>query len=389
MIDYRSSESLEVRRRGDLVGELKRLPKGCEFRYTPEFLASSEGPIALHLPKTAEPQVSEGLLNLPTFFAGLLPEGIMLDAIQALTRSAKDDLFTVLAATGSNAIGDITVHLPGDDRGGIDHNLEDAQKALTAVLNREGGQVEAVAAIAGVQPKMSLGGLVRTHRQDRFIAKFPTERFPGLPQNEAACMMLARRCGLRTPKAWVQNGVYVVERFDRVKTPTGEIEMLHLEDMIQVMNLFPNAKYSVDFEAICRAMVEVGVSAAGLLETIKLYAFSFIIGNGDLHGKNVSLMRGSRGQWMPTPSYDLVSTLPYPQIPSVMTLALVDSKTDGLRTDDFVEFGGRFGVPEAAIRKEMKVLASKVVTNLRILAGAIPSGDMQTIQDRAMALNAG
>lgn len=389
MTDYRSTESLEVRRRGETVGELKRLPKGCEFRYTPEFLASSEGPIALHLPKAAEPQVSEGLLNLPTFFAGLLPEGIMLDAIQALTRSAKDDLFTVLAATGSNAIGDITVHLPGDDRGGIDHNLEDAQKALNAVLARDGGHVEAVAAIAGVQPKMSLGGLVRTHRQDRFIAKFPTERFPGLPQNEAACMMLARRCGLRTPKAWVQNGVYVVERFDRTKSPSGDIEMLHLEDMIQVMNLFPNAKYSVDFEAICRAMVEVGVSTAGLVETIKLYAFSFVIGNGDLHGKNVSLMRGSRGQWMPSPSYDLVSTLPYPQIPPVMTLPLFDQKAENFTVDDFVAFGSRFNVPESAIRKEVKGIASKVVANLRILAGAIPPGDMQTIQDRAQSLNAG
>lgn len=387
MSDYKSVEILEVQCRGTKVGELRRIPKGCEFAYDADFISSSEGAIALHLPKTAQPLVTEGLLNLPTYFAGLLPEGVMLDAVQSLTRSAKDDLFTVLAATGNNAIGDVTVHIPGTAKGTTDHNLEDAQRALKEVLSKKGGSVEAISAIAGVQPKMSLGGLVRSHRQDRYIAKFPTEQFPGLPQNEAACMMLARRCGLRTPKAWVQNGVYVVERFDRVKTSSSQTEMLHIEDMMQAMNLFSNAKYSVNFEEICQAMVNVGVSMAGILEALKLYAFSYIIGNGDLHGKNVSLMRGSRGQWMLTPAYDLVSTLPYKHLPPVMSVALQDEAVGDFQVEDFVVFGAKFGVPEAAVQKEIRVLATRVVSNLRLLAGAIPASDVRTIQERATAMS--
>ncbi|HLO98109.1 MAG TPA: HipA domain-containing protein, partial [Fimbriimonas sp.] len=174
---------------------------------------------------------------------------------------------------------------------------------------------------------------------------------------------------------------------DRVKSGEGEMQMLHIEDMMQAMNLFSNAKYSVDFAEICQAMTDVGVSMAGILEAIKLYAFSYMIGNGDLHGKNVSLMRGSRGQWMLTPAYDLVCTLPYKNLPPVMSVALFDETIGGFKSGDFVAFGAKFGVPEAAVQKEVRTLANKVVANLRLLAGAIPAEDIREIQERATAMS--
>ena len=86
MMDYRSLERLEVYRQNERVGTLSRLRKGCEFRYEPAFLTSAELPIGLRLPKTPEPLVTEGILNLPTYFAGLLPEGVMFSAAQLLHR---------------------------------------------------------------------------------------------------------------------------------------------------------------------------------------------------------------------------------------------------------------------------------------------------------------
>lgn len=55
---------------------------------------------------------------------------------------------------------------------------------------------------------------------------------------------------------------------------------------------------------VCTAPI---VARARLL---RLVAFSYAIGNGDLHGKNVSVY-GSDGQVELTPAYDALSTLPY------------------------------------------------------------------------------
>lgn len=48
-----------------------------------------------------------------------------------------------------------------------------------------------------------------------------------------------------------------------------------------------------------------------MLRLIQLVAFSYLIGNGDLHGKNFSIGATRDGRWEPTPAYDLVSTQPY------------------------------------------------------------------------------
>ncbi|MES1147537.1 MAG: HipA N-terminal domain-containing protein, partial [bacterium] len=112
--DYRSVESLEVRRSGEAVGTLARTPKGCKFTYSEAFLSSNQPPVAYHLPKTKEGITVEGHVNLPTYFSGLIPEGVMGEAVVRFLRTSQDDLFSVLAATGSDAIGDVTVHVPGD-----------------------------------------------------------------------------------------------------------------------------------------------------------------------------------------------------------------------------------------------------------------------------------
>lgn len=140
MTDYRSLEQLDVFRADERVGVLRRLPRGCEFRYREDFLRSAEPPIALHLPKTPEALITEGVLNLPPFFAGLLPEGVMFAAAQRLIGSAKDDLFAVLAATGRDAVGDVDVREPGAatlHQSGF--NIESAKEAIDLILDSAGG----------------------------------------------------------------------------------------------------------------------------------------------------------------------------------------------------------------------------------------------------------
>jgi serine/threonine-protein kinase HipA len=315
----------------------------------------------------------------------------MFTAAQTLIRSAKDDLFAVLAATGRDAIGDVDVRVPGAST----HepsllNLESANEAIDAILSRRGGRVEAIAAISGAQPKMSLGGIVRASRGARYIAKFAPPEFPGLPENELACMTLARKCGLRVPGARLLNGIYVVERFDRESGDDGRLGKFHVEDMLQVMDLFPNSKYGLDFVEIVEAMVGLGVSAAGILETIKLYVFSYLVGNGDLHAKNVSVVRKGDGRWVPSPAYDIVSTLPYKDQlvgAEAMALALADESLGRFEVSEFAEFGIRFGIPERATRKMVTALARAVQRFApSTLAGALPEEDIYVVLTRAASV---
>lgn len=203
-------------------------------------------------------------------------------------------------------------------------------------------------------------------------------------------MTLARRCGLRVPRAQIHDGIYIVERFDRFGIGHGSWSKLHVEDMLQVMNLFPSSKYGVDFVEICQEMERLGVSPAGILETIRLYAFSYMVGNGELHAKNVSLVRKPDGQWAPSPAYDIVSTLPYGNViagADVMAIALADEAFGRFDLSDLVEFGKRFSIPERATRNVVTALARRVQRLApSVLAGVLPAKDVNTVLSRAASL---
>lgn len=355
LTDFRKVDRLEVFQGDHQVANLIRLPRGCQFRYTDEFLASRRRPIARHLPANPEGLLVEGLANLPTYFAGLLPEGIMFSAVQRLIGAAADDLFAVLAATGADAVGDISVRIPGAEERRASLNLAEAAGQIQSILEgRDYDTIRHLAAISGVQPKLSLGELVRSSRTARYIAKFNSPDFPNLILNEYVFTRLAKRCRLRVSKTELRADTLVIQRFDRWFNPqTKMMQKLHVEDMVQVMNLYPNGKYSMEYGDLLAAMEELGVSKATLLEALKLYVFSYIIGNGDLHAKNVSLIVDQEdGQWRLSPSYDLISTLPYQQVLSGadrMALALADEAFGRFTMTDFVGFGSRFGLPKQAV----------------------------------------
>ena len=393
MTDFRSVETLGVFKNDQHVANLRRLPKGCEFSYTTDFLASHQNEIALHLPKSPVPLTVEGLANLPTYFAGLLPEGIMFNAVKALIGSAADDLFAVLAATGNDAIGDIDVRIPGEDKRSPTINFDDASNYIQAILDRKSkGLDNHIAAIPGVQPKLSLGEIVRVSRKTKVIAKFDSPEFPGLVQNEFACMRLARRCGLEVPDVKLHANALLVQRFDRIfNEATDQLEKVHVEDMLQVMDFFPNSKYSMEYDDLLGAMLELEVSKATLLDALRLFVFSYLIGNGDLHAKNVSLVKYGQ-QWKLSPVYDLLSTLPFKDVlPGAerMALSLADESFGRYTTSEFVEFGHRFGLPERAVTQMVSGLVQKVLKHAqKVLRQCVSEEVIATIIERARSLEA-
>lgn len=391
MTDFRSVEKLEVFRQDEFVGTLRRIPKGSEFQYPDAFLNSDQPAIALHLPKNTSGLRTEGIANLPTYFAGLLPEGVMFTAVRRTIGAAADDLFAILAATGADAIGDIEARIPGEPARQSPLRLTEAAAQIESLLSgSDSFSVFHLAAISGVQPKLSVGELMRASRRSQYIAKFEPPEFPGLLQNEHDFTRLAKLCRLHTSDTRLRGNALVIKRFDRIFDPsTKSLRKVHVEDLLQVMDLYPSSKYAVDFQEVMTAMQTLGVSKATLLEALQLYVFSYTIGNGDLHAKNLSLIFDSEDrQWRLSPVYDIVSTLPYQSIlrdAGRMALALSDEDFGRFKIAHFVKFGLSFGLPEKAVSAMVRRTARSVLNFLPQI-GSLDEESANTIRARAESL---
>ena len=79
---------------------------------------------------------------------------------------------------------------------------------------------------------------------------------------------------------------------------------------------------------------------------LRLVAFSYLVANGDLHAKNVSLHTvPDDGRVELTPAYDVLSSLPYGDRSMALSF---DGRDDNLKRAGFVAFGERHGVRRAA-----------------------------------------
>ena len=317
----------------------------------------------------------------------------MFSAVRSLIGSAADDLFAVLAATGSDAIGDIDVRLPGEGPRIPNLTLLEARDLIKSLLKpKPNFPLDGLAAIAGSQPKLSIGELVRATRRASLIAKFDSPEFAGLLENEYAFTRLARLCRLDVSETRLISGVLVITRFDRsYNSATRQQTKIHVEDMLQVMDLFPNSKYSLEYVDLLDAMQRLGTSKSTLLDALELYVFCYLIGNGDLHAKNVSLILDKEdGQWRLAPVYDLLSTLPYRNLltgADRMALALSDDNFGRFTVAEFVDIGSRFELPAKAVSKMLDRLAKAVLKFLPDVLQNYPVPDVtESIAARAESM---
>jgi len=344
------------------VGTLSREPSGSTFAYTQEFLLSSARPITRNLPKDGRGVTAGGVLNIPPFFAGLLPEGIMAEVVSRRLRLQRDDLFSLLAATAWDAVGDVTVHEEGVELADEAENVKNVPAQIRALI--EGTSTRPTSALAGAQPKMSVGESMGVMRGQSVIVKIEPDAYPGLVENEHYFMRLAKASGIHAAEVAQADSALIVKRFDRVRAEKGQLpDQRHVEDVLQLLNMYPASKYALDYLEIMDLAVELGVAKAVLLEVLQLYAFSHLIGNGDLHAKNVSFMIDPLlQQWRLTPAYDLLSTLPYDaDHPYHGRMALpLDEQWDDFEPDDFIRIGAKYGLPDAAVKRMLQELVQRV-----------------------------
>lgn len=277
--------------------------------------------------------------QLPTFFANLLPEGALEEMIRA--QFATEDATSTLALLGEDLPGAVAVR-----SGTSAPELPDGAKVFneppTACTD---SPLELRFSLAGVQLKFSAVRhadsrftLPFTGKGGRWILKFGSAVYPGLPENEFWTMRWAARCGLSMPQnqlipastidsleprfvALGQN-VFAIERYDRL----ADGSRVHQEDFAQVRGVYPDKKYEgASYEALARFIGDQ-CGAEDRDEFLRRVLFLLLSGNTDGHLKNWSLVYPHGRNARLSPAYDFVCVRQY--LPSnQMALPLAKEKS--------------------------------------------------------------
>jgi serine/threonine-protein kinase HipA len=325
MID---AAALEVRLHGRRIGTIAGLDGDRSiFTFDDAYVADEER-ATLSL---AYKDAFGGLINQPSayqtriepFFSNLLPEGTLRDylARRAGVKAVRE--YQLLAQLGADLPGAVQVVPIGS--GTFADVAEDENGA--AVQTRHALRFS----LAGVQLKFSAsknqgkgGGLtipVNGSGGD-WIVKLPSARHPDVPENEFATMNLAAVLGIEVPETnlisidavdGLPEGInrygtsaYAIRRFDR--SPEGAI---HVEDFAQLFGVFADKKYDNASYRQILSVLAIETDESSIVEFVRRLTYSVLIGNGDMHLKNWSLIYRDGRHPALSPAYDLVSTIAY------------------------------------------------------------------------------
>jgi len=375
----RSVNHVDVYKDTELAAHLTRTKDGIVFAYTADYLASKLPPLAISLPKSDRPRITSSG-GVPAFFAGLLPEGRRLVALQRAVKTSTDDELSLLLAIGQDTVGNVRV-LPADEvpiqiepRVQVSRTFEEIN---FADLLKELAPIDQVG-LAGVQEKVSAGriSLPVSRAGAKFILKLESPEFPHVIENENYFLGVARRAHLKVVQAELVHDAdgrsgLLVERFDRVLNQQGEPISLAVEDACQVFDSWPASKYNFSAEAVVQALSNVCSSRVlAIRELYRQLCFAWLTGNGDLHAKNISLLSTSDGEWRVSPAYDLPSTIPYGDHSLALSMG---GKVTGHSRRSLIEFGTSVGLSEKLATKSLDEIlnnTSEVENELR--QGCLP-----------------
>ena len=215
--------------------------------------------------------------------------------------------------------------------------------------------------VPGVQKKISLHlttgpnpRLTQVNYPTGFILKPQTSSYEFLPEAEFLAMRMAEAAGIKTvPFALVripkQNNrlAYITRRIDRIGNRNPE--MPAMEDFCQLDRKPAQEKYHGSYER-CAKIIHKYSDRPGIDMTDFYYRllFSFVIGNSDLHLKNLSLIETAAGsqKYILSPAYDILPVnLILPEDKDQFALTMC-GKTRNLRRGDFENFGANTGIPD-------------------------------------------
>lgn len=202
--------------------------------------------------------------------------------------------------------------------------------------------------LAGIQTKLAVRAMrdgnlaIPTNGSaSSHILKPDSKRLFGSVHNEALCLTLARRSGIRSPSVVTGRAgarcFLLVERYDREEH--GEaLRRLHQEDFCQALGLPPSAKYqhaqahgpTATFSKMADRLRQLG-AAADLERLWDAMVFNVLCCNTDAHAKNYSIFITGTGVEL-TPIYDVMCAKAWGGITENLALDVA-----GKRNGDHIE----------------------------------------------------
>ena len=301
------------------------------------------------------------------FLDGLLPEGEPRRAVAADFDLRAGDTYGLIRALGRDCAGALVIQ-PDDEPAPPKPTTRTAEPLTEAAISDLVANLRSAPlgvddrvrmSLAGVHEKLLLTrmpngswGRPGQSTPSTHIFKPEIAEYPNTVENEAFCMRLAKRLGLSVAdvQTTVMKGrrLIIIERYDRIVQRDGTVERVHQEDFCQATGTPPENKYEEDGGPSLRRIAEIVHGAAGpdSLETLlRAVAVNVLIGNGDAHGKNFSLLHAAAGSFTLAPLYDLLSTLAYEDDRLAMRIDDV-RRTNRVTADRLVNEAARWGLPK-------------------------------------------
>ncbi len=335
------TETLFVHYQQHTVGELTLATSGLiEFQYRSEWQRNPEGfPVSISLPLDGnfDAQASHN------FFVNLLPEANVRQQICQSLKISQGNDFQLLKAIGGDCAGALAIThsdtaVVQDERyeAVSERQLADWSIGTPNAFSAVTGQDDVRLSLAGAQDKLPV------HMQDDGIfipvgntpstslLKFASPIYSHLPENETFVTMLASAVGLPVVdirlRPTKRSAIAVIRRYDRV-LENGHYRRLHQEDFCQALGIGAAHKYEKEGGPRLMQCAEIirRHTSFPLVELQKLMQwtlFNLLVGNGDAHGKNLSLLYVGRRRLQLAPFYDLVCTRNYKSISRHLAMSL-------------------------------------------------------------------
>ena len=379
---------------GRRVGTLVRLPDDrVTFAFDPTYASDSDRPTLSLGFKSATgglltPAISK--TKLPPFFANLLPEGPLRTylATRAGVKEVRD--FPLIALLGEDLPGNVIVRSEGIGEVSVPRKMDDASPTVPLKFS-----------LAGVQLKFSAienaaGGLTIpvTGAGGGWIVKLPSVHYREVPLHEYLMLRLAAQVGIEVPETRLvaaedivglprdiplpERQVLALRRFDRTAN-----KRVHIEDFAQVFRVYPDRKYQTASSASLARVLYAESGLEALLEYVRRLVFTVLIGNGDMHLKNWSLIYPDARTPTLAPAYDFVGTVAY--LGSSERLALSLSGTRDFAAITMAHFdtlADRVGAPAQPVLETVRhtIQSFTRVWNESDAPGQLPAGQREVMK---------
>ncbi len=367
------------------VGKLTQEKGNLSFSYSVLYL-EKEGAIKLSASLPLSPETFSHHIVEP-FFSGLLPDEIVRKRLARYLGVSERNTFGLLKEIGGECAGAISVYSEGIQPESSEQLaykiLEDkeADDVLSHLDKRPmlAGEEDIRISGAGAQDKLMISlvegkiAIPLRNTPSTHILKPAIRYLDYSVHNEFFCMTLAKRLGLLTPSVDVYYlcGVpyYLVERYDRRLVHDGKITRLHQEDFCQALHIPPEQKYENEggptlsqcFSLLDQRIKSGCMAGSQKIALLRGVIFNFLIGNGDAHGKNFSLLYDGHSESF-SPLYDLMCTLVYSNFHKGKMAMKIGGKykfTD-VSMRHFEELAKTIGFRPDYVKKQVRDMADKI-----------------------------